>query len=104
MHGWLKALEIVRLQKGESKNKLETSDVMPRSQYNRMLRSKRSPRLDVFERALHGMGATWQEWAAVYEARTFAHDGDALLARLMEQESVKRGSINPYAQKPRKTA
>lgn len=100
----MKALEIVRLQKGESKNKLETSDVMPRSQYNRMLRSKKSPRLDVFERALHGIGATWQEWAAIYEANTFTRDGDALLARLLEKETGKRGSINPYAHHSRKTA
>lgn len=100
----MKALEIVRLQKGESKNKLETSDVMKRSLYNRMLRSKKSPRLDVFERALIGIGTTWSEWATLYESKNFSRDGDALLAKLQERESGKGGSINPYEQKPRKSA
>ena len=68
MHQWLRILEKIRDCRGLSKNYFETNEIMPRSQFSRLLKAKRGPRIDTIERLLKGMGASWKDWAEASES------------------------------------
>ena len=67
MYAWAITLEQLRISRMISKVSLEKKGIMPRSQYNSLLKAKKSPRFDVLERLIYGMGYSWKDWTEAYE-------------------------------------
>ena len=87
-------MEFVRKEKGKSKNWLEEKRIMRRAQYNTLLKAKKGPRIDVLERLLTGMGASWYDWADACDAAK-GRDGASLAAELTPRYRTMRPKKNP---------
>ena len=75
---WGKVLEILRVSRGLSKNKLSTITGMPRPQYLNILSGlKDGPTIATVSKLLKGMGCTWDDWGRAFEYVNWGGDWQA---------------------------